>query len=297
VSDESQTASPLLDMLDFQALGQGVFSYAPPASRGPEFPRLFGGQLLAQALAAACQTVPEDLSCHSLHAYFVRPGKPGRPIEFEVAAIRDGQNFVLRKVMAVQRDELDCELTASFERPRSGPEFRRSMPDVPDPESFPAEAERTARLVEAAPEIAKAWLKRPSPIEFIQIDPAPPAGESVIAPVRTWARARGPLPSDPNLHCCALAYASDMGALHPSLRAIGAVVHDPRLQVASLDHALWFHRPFRFDEWHLFVFESDSVAGGRGFNRGSVFDRRGVLVASIAQEGLMRERDSLPGSE
>jgi acyl-CoA thioesterase-2 len=297
VSDDHQSAAQLLDLLDFQVLGQGVFSHAPAPSQGPEFPRLFGGQILAQALAAACQTVPEGLCCHSLHAYFVRPGKPGRPIEYEVAAIRDGQNFVLRKVMAVQRDELDCELTASFERPRSGPEYRLSMPEAPDPESFPDEAERIARLIEAAPEFAKNWMKRPTPIEFIQIDPPPPAGEVVVGPVRTWARARGKLHDDPNLHCCALAYASDMGALHPSMRAIGAVVHDPKLQVASLDHALWFHRPFRFDQWHLFVFESDSVAGGRGFNRGSVFDRQGVLVASIAQEGLMRNRDVLPGSE
>jgi acyl-CoA thioesterase II len=280
----------LLDLLNLQSTGQGVYLGAPA---GDGRARVFGGHVLAQALAAASFTAPE-WPCHSLHAYFLRPGKPGRPIEYEVAAMRDGQSFATRKVVAVQRDEVNLELVASFERGQQGPEFQPEMPEVPAPESFPGEEERTTALQQSAPPELHEYLQRKRPIEQIRVGARDYLDRTPSAePVRTWMRVRGALMDDPNLHRCALAYASDMGALEPSLRTIGAGFGDSSMQVASLDHALWFHRPFRFDEWLLFAFEPMSVAAGRGLSRGSVWSRDGQLVASIAQEGVMRQRDEL----
>jgi acyl-CoA thioesterase-2 len=285
-------AEELLELLNLQSAGQGLFSGAPARD---SMPRVFGGQVIAQALAAACFTTPPDWPCHSLHAYFVRPGKPGRPTEYEVAAMRDGQSFATRKVVAVQRDEVNLELIASFEREdEPAPEYQPVAPEVPPPESFPAEDERIARLLASTPPERHEYLKRKRPIEAIRVDGSGFGKSPAQAgPVRTWMRTRGRLMDDGNLHRCALAYASDMGALEPSLRAIGGNFGDSGLQVASLDHAVWFHRPFRFDDWLLFVFESASVSAGRGFTRGSVWSRDGRLVASIAQEGVMRKRDEL----
>jgi acyl-CoA thioesterase-2 len=280
------TVEELLELLNLQTVGQGTF-LGPPALESRN--RVFGGQVIAQALAAACFTV-DGFTCHSLHGYFLRPGKPGRPIEYEVSAPRDGQNFAVRKVIAVQRDEPNFELIASFQRDEPGGDYQPTMPETPPPESFPSEEERIAKALEQAPKEAHEHIRRKRPIEAIRVDArgpgAPPGGS-----IRTWMRARGKLIDDPNLHRAVLGYASDMGALEPSLRALGTGFGDGAMQVASLDHALWFHRPFRIDDWLLFVFESASVAGGRGLSHGRVFDRQGRLVASIAQEGVMRKRD------
>jgi acyl-CoA thioesterase-2 len=287
-----------MTLLDLQSSGQGVFIGPMAESRGAARTRVFGGQVLAQGLAAACFTVPPDVPCHSLHAYFARPGIPGRPIEYEVSAMRDGQSFVLRNVAAVQRDELTCQLLVSFGRDTPGPEYQPAMPDTPPPESFPPEAERLERLLEKAQPIQRAFLQQRSPIESISVDvidwtdPTPARGT-----VRGWFRVREQLAADPRLHQCALAFASDMGLLGPSVRAIGGSFGDPELQIASLDHALWFHRPFEWNDWLLFVFESLSVAGGRGLSRASIYTREGQLVASVAQEGLMRQRDPLASRE
>ncbi|HEY2732910.1 MAG TPA: acyl-CoA thioesterase domain-containing protein [Polyangiales bacterium] len=280
----------LLELLDLRKIGEGLFSGAPARDLHGNA-RVFGGQLLAQALAAASFSVQRDWQCHSLHAYFVRPSTPGRPIEYEVLAMRDGQSFVLRKVAAVQRDELCFELTASFELPHEGPEHQEPMPDAPAPESFPSEGERIATVLETVPAEFQEWVKLKRAVEMIRMDsrtwnsPAPQH-----KPLRTWVRARSRLVDDPQLHRCVLAYASDFIALEPSMDAVAARYGDPESQVASLDHSIWFHRPFRVDEWLLFVFDSHSVAGGRGLNRGRVYARTGELVASIAQENLMRRR-------
>jgi acyl-CoA thioesterase-2 len=283
-----QDVAELIELLDLQSVAPGQFTGPPERDSRT---RVFGGHVLAQALAAACFTV-DGRGCHSLHAYFLRPGKPGRPIEYEVQAMRDGQAFAMRKVVAVQRDEPTLELIASFDRGDLGAEHSIAMPDVPAPETFPDEDTRIAQALESAPPEFREMLARKRPIEAIRVD-ARSFGDRTptTAPTRTWMRTRGRLFDDPNLHRCALAYASDMGALEPSMRAIGASFGDSGMQVASLDHALWFHRPFRFDEWLLFVFESVSVAAGRGMNRGWVFSRDGKLVASIAQEGVMRKRE------
>jgi acyl-CoA thioesterase-2 len=207
--------------------------------------------------------------------------------------MRDGQRFATRKVVAIQRDEVILELTASFEQEEAGPEYQLPMPDAPAPESFAAEDERIARTLREAPPELHELLKHKRPIETIRVDERSFRDRSASStPSRTYMRARGRMMDDPNLHRCALAYASDMGALEPSMRALGLGFGDSAMQVASLDHAVWFHRPFRFDQWLLFVFESVSAAAGRGFNRGNVFSRDGKLVASIAQEGVMRKRDA-----
>jgi acyl-CoA thioesterase II len=299
MSGEPESRSgDLLALLDLQSQGQGMF-IGPPAPTDPRFPRVFGGQLLAQALAAASFTVPDDALCHSLHAYFVRPGLPGRPIDFEVTAMRDGQSFLLRNVAAVQRDELVFQLTASFGRDQAGAEYRPAMPDTPAPETFPSEDARIASLLERAdPRVRAFYVNRHPVVEMISVDVTDLSERTPIAtPVRCWVRLRDSLPSDPRLYRCVLAYCSDMGLLGPSVRAIGGMFGDPELQIASLDHALWFHREFDFSDWLLFVSESCSVAGGRGLSRGSYFTRDGRLVASIAQEGLMRKRDPLAERE
>jgi acyl-CoA thioesterase-2 len=286
-----EPTSELLSLLDLRNVDKGVFS-GPPSSDTRS--RVFGGQVLAQALAAACFTAPEGWPCHSLHAYFLRPGKPGRPIDYEVAAMRDGQSFATRKVVAVQRDEVNLELIASFQQDEPAPEHQPDMPDVPPPESFPSEEARTEELLQTAPPELREQIAVRRPIEMIRVDAFDLRDRTrTVAPIRTWMRVRSKLVDDPNLHRCALAYASDMGALQPALRAIGARVGDSSLQVASLDHALWFHRPFRFDEWLLFVFEPVSVAAGRGLSRGSIWSRDGRLVASLAQEAVMRTRSEV----
>jgi acyl-CoA thioesterase-2 len=200
--------------------------------------------------------------------------------------MRDGNRFAMRNVVGVQRDEVTFHLVASFHQPERGAEeFQQPMPEVPAPDTFPSEEERTAQLLAEAPPAMAEQIKKKRPIEFIRL---PGNDEGTL--VRRWMRVRQELVEDPNLHRCALAYASDMGAIEPCIRALGVQFGDDTMQIASLDHALWFHRPFRADEWLLMSFEAISVAEGRGLARGSVHDQQGRLVASIAQEGVMRSR-------
>ena len=281
-------APSLLDLLNLHEADKGLW-VGPPSTDG--WNRVFGGQVLAQALAAACFTV-EGRPVHSLHGYFLRPGKPGRPIEYEVSAVRDGQSFAARNVVGVQRDEVNFLLVASFQTEEGGAEFQDPMPDVPAPDTFPSEDERLEEMLKKAPPEAAEHMKRKRPIESIRIGPQRfDMTEKHVGPIHTWMKAREELVDDPNLHRCVASYASDFGAIEPCMRAIGAGFGDQAMQVASLDHAMWFHRPFRADDWLLYTFEAISVAGDRGLARGTVHDREGRLVASIAQEGVMRKRD------
>ncbi len=277
----------LLDLLDLQHVGQGVYTGAP-APDGHERPRMFGGQLVAQALAAASFTTPDELFCHSLHAHFVRPAQASRTTDFEVANMRDGRSSALRKVMAVQRDELMCELTASFSREPSpeSKDFQVSMPELVPPEELLREALVSPDL--HAEDLRQRPLGQYGPLQLMPARPRPAAPR-----MSTWIRVNGTLPSDPRLHACALSYASDLGAVHASLTAIGVQLFDPQWQVASLDHAVWFHRPFRADEWLLFSFDCTSVSAERGLNHGLVYSQNGALVASITQEALLRPREVL----
>lgn len=283
--------SDILQLLDLERVEQGVF-VGGPSEDGRS--RVFGGHTIGQALAAACFSV-EGVVCNSLHAYFVRPGIPGRPTHYEVSAIRDGNSFATRQVIAVQRDEVVLHMVASFHEPTpSAFAHAVAMPAAAAPETFPDEDERLERLMAIVPPDMREQVRRKMPFEFIRVndfEPAADADQERTRPNRQWLRVRSSgLPSDPNFHCCALAYASDAGPLEPCMRAVGASFGDSTLQVASLDHAVWFHRPPSFSDWTLFTYESPSVAGGRAFSRGSVFARSGELIASIAQEGVLRQR-------
>lgn len=281
----------ILELLDLERVEQGVF-LGRPADDGRS--RVFGGHTIGQALAAACFSV-EGVTCHSMHAYFVRPGIPGRPTHYEVSTMRDGNSFATRQVVAIQRDEVVLHMVASFHEPTPSPfNHAIAMPSVPGPDTFPPEDERVAKLIQIVPPEMKELVQHKMPFEFIRINDFEPEPDEELRrtrPGRQWMRARGEgLPNDDNFHCCALAYASDAGPLEPCVRAVGAAFWDPTVQIASLDHAVWFHRPLRFDDWTLFMLESPSVNGARAFSRGSVFNRKGELVASVAQEGVVRKR-------
>lgn len=277
----------LLELLDLQHVGQGVYT-GPPAPDGDSRTRMFGGQLIAQALAAASFTTSDELQCQSLHAYFVRPAQAARTTDYEVANMRDGRSSALRKVMAVQRDELMCELTASFSQApsRETRDFQVAMPELVPPDQVLQAALQSPDL--HAEELRQRPLGQYGPL---QVMPAKPRPEEPR--MATWIRVVGALPNDPKLHACALAYASDLGAVHASMLVVGAPLFDPQWQVASLDHAVWFHRPFRADEWLLFSFDCTTVSEERGLNLGRVYSQNGALVASITQEALLRRRDPL----
>jgi acyl-CoA thioesterase II len=255
---------------------------------GRDGPRIFGGHVIAQSLMAAYETV-DDRICHSLHCYFLRPGDPAVPILYDVDRARDGGSFTTRRVRAIQHGEQIFNLAASFQVVESGFEHQSPMPTVPPPDDLPDAFEQYRLMLEAAPEMAKRMLGRPRPIEQRQVSPRPLDQKSTRFN-DTWMRACAEIgPSQP-LHQAILAYASDMGLLDTAMRPHGVSWQTPGLQFASLDHAIWFHRPLNFNDWHLYAQESPSASGARGFVRAEVFSAAGVLVASVAQEGLMRMR-------
>jgi acyl-CoA thioesterase-2 len=286
----------LLRLLDLETLGNDVFrGTAPQDGRR----RIFGGQVLGQALVAAERTV-SGRDCHSLHAYFLRPGNPAIPIVFEVERSRDGGTFTARRVVAKQDGKIIFTMAASFQVPEVGFEHQTPMPDVPDPETLATD--RALRQTKAAdlPDYLRAWLTRERPIEIRPVEPIQHFLQKAVDGYRQekfppklvlWLRATGKLPDDPALHRAIIAYASDLSIIASSLLPHGVMLGSKEMQTASLDHALWFHRPVRADEWFLHAQESPSASGGRGFNRGLIYARDGRLVASVCQEGLIRRRD------
>jgi acyl-CoA thioesterase II len=239
----------------------------------------------------AAERTVEDRLCHSLHAYFLLAGDPKVPIIFEVERIRDGQSFTTRRVKAIQHGQAIFALTASFHKTEPGLSHQIEMPKVPDPESLPTEEELKSRLLPNLPEAMRTYWERERPIELRPVDISRYLSREKRAPVQNiWFRANGKLPDDVRLHQCILAYASDFSLLDASLIAHGRLMFDPQIMMASLDHGLWFHRDFRADEWMLYAMDSPSTQGARGLSRGSIFRRDGTLVASVAQEGLIRER-------
>lgn len=251
---------------------------------------VFGGQVLGQALSAAGQTVPNDRHAHSLHAYFLRPGDVSRPVLYVVDRIRDGSSFTTRRVVAIQAGQPIFNLAASFQKREPGFEHQTAMPDVPKPPDVPTETEHYQKLGERA----QRWLKRAAgrPFEIRPINPSDdPVHPTPQEPVRRmWLRAVGALPDDPALHACLLAYASDFAFITTALLPHGVTGQTPGMQVASLDHVMWFHRPFRVDEWLLYDVDSPAASGSRGLVRGGVYTERGELVVTTAQEGLTRMR-------
>ncbi|MCZ7526214.1 MAG: acyl-CoA thioesterase II [Acidimicrobiia bacterium] len=274
----------LLALLELEQLEVNLFRGTSPDERRQ---RVFGGQVAAQALVAAGRTVEPDRFVHSLHAYFLRPGDPTVPIVYDVDRIRDGRSFTTRRVVAVQHGRAIFNLAASFHLDEDGFEHQGAMPEVPAPERLPTMAERVVELADQLDPDTRDWLGRERPIDIRSVhaprwlDRRPrPAVQDV------WIRANGDLPDDPLVHACVVAYASDMTLLDTVVQP-----HDVPpggLMVASLDHAMWFHRRFRADEWLLYHQRSPAAAGARGLAEGSIFTIDGSLVVTVVQEGLVR---------
>jgi acyl-CoA thioesterase II len=280
----------LLALLDLEKIEENVFRGLSPPER---MQRVFGGQVLAQALVAAMRTVAPERACHSFHAYFLRPGDPRVPILYEVDRSRDGTSFSARRVVAIQHGVQIFILAASFQIPESGFEHQLQMPVVPEPESLEDDQQVLLRDSALSP-ATREWVTRERPFETRAVLGRGPFDASGDRPARPamdhiWLKTRGSLSGDANLHRVLLAFVSDMSLLDTALLPHGKSIFS-RVQVASLDHAMWFHQPFRADEWLLYVQDAPSASGARGFNRGAIYTRQGLLVASVAQEGLIRPR-------
>jgi len=283
----SAALDELLSILDLEPLEHNLYRGLSPQVG---WQRVFGGQVIGQALVAAGRTV-EGRAAHSLHAYFLRAGDPAVPIIYEVDRIRDGGSFSTRRVVAIQHGHAIFSMGASFHKEEEGLEHQMAMPDVPPPEDLPSEAELKEKLIDRVPEPVKAYWQHERPIEIRPVDLSRYFSRDKQGPNQlVWIKATGTLGDNPALHQCVLAYASDFTLLDTALIAHGRFVFDPNLMLASLDHAVWFHEPFRADEWLLYAQDSPSSGASRAFCRGTLFTREGRLVASTAQEGLVRER-------
>jgi acyl-CoA thioesterase-2 len=252
-----------------------------------------GGQVIGQALVAACRTVDDVATrpAHSLHAYFMLGGDPKVPIIYEVDRIRDGRSFATRRVVAIQHGEAIFTMAVSFHRDEGGLSHQAKMPDVPLPDALANETEIRERLLPAMPEPVRRYYERARPIDLRPVELERYLGKKLPdGCFHVWLRASGKLPDDPAIHQCVLAYASDMMLLDAAMIPHGRTLFEPTIMAASLDHALWFHRPFRADDWLLYEQDSPNMSGARGFSRGQIFASDGTLVASVAQEGLVRER-------
>jgi acyl-CoA thioesterase-2 len=291
VNDSPQNRSvvdKLVDLLDLEALEVNLFR-GRTSDEG--WRRVFGGQVLGQALVAASRTVDEPRPAHSLHAYFIRPGDPAAPILYSVDRDRDGQSFTTRRVVAIQHGRPIFNMAVSFQVEEEGLEHQFDMPDVPGPEGLLSDRELRMRDGDRIPEKLRAHWLRERPIEIRPVDPRDMFEPDKRAPVQyVWFRVAGPIGEGRALHQCMLAYASDMTLLDTCILPHEISWVNPKLQSASLDHALWFHEPFRADEWLLYAQDSPKASGARGFNRGTIYTRDGRLVASVAQEGLIRVR-------
>lgn len=256
--------------------------------------QVFGGHVLGQALSAASQTVPDDREAHSLHGYFLLPGDVDRPIVYDVDRIRDGGSVTTRRIKAIQNGNAIFNMSASFKLEESGLEHQDEMPEVEGPEGLASQTELARQIADQIPEPMREGFTAESPIEIRPVDPINYFDPEVRPPQSAaWYRASGPMPeADDYVHRFLLAYASDFNFLATALYPHGVSWVTPGMQMASLDHSMWFHRPFQMDEWLLHVIESPSAADARGLVRGRMFNRDGELVAVTAQEGLMRQHDS-----
>lgn len=290
VNEPMTPLEELLALLDLERIEEDIFR---GTSRDAVIPRVFGGQVAAQALVAAGRTVPDDRPPHSLHAYFLRPGDPGRPIVYTVDRIRDGRSFTTRRVVAVQHGRPIFHLSASFQVHEEGLEHQEPMPDAPDPLALPTAAELLPRYADrfGGPDVLDKLLEARAAVDLRYADEPPfgSVGEVREPRSQVWFRTNGKLADDPLLHVCLATYVSDMTLLDSVLLAHGRggwAVGD--VVGASLDHAMWFHRPFRADEWLLYDQESPTSQGGRGLARGRIFTVEGSLAVSVIQEGLVR---------
>jgi len=285
----SDVLDRLVDLLALEPIEHNLFR---GQSQDLGWGTVFGGQVVGQALSAAAQTVVPDREPHSVHGYFLRPGAVDRPIVYEVDRIRDGTSFTTRRVVAIQNGRAIFSMSASFQIREPGFDHQSEMPDIPGPEGVWSEEETIRRFADQIPASHRdRWLAREWPIELRPVDPMNPLDPQAREPLRAvWLRAAGELPDDVALHRYLLAYASDFSLIATAMYPHAVSWLTPRMQVASIDHAMWFHRPFRCDEWLLHIMESPSASGARGLARGQIFTQDGRLVASTAQEGLIRKR-------
>jgi acyl-CoA thioesterase-2 len=278
----------LLHILDLEPLEVNLFR-----GRSPQvgWQRVFGGQVIGQALVAAVRTVDASRPPHSMHAYFILPGDPKVPIIYDVDRIRDGKSFTTRRVSARQHGHPIFSMLVSFHAGEPGLDHQAAMPDVPLPESLPNESEMRKVMLPTMPDPVRRYYERERPIEMRPVEFERYGGKKVSGGrFHIWIRTTGQLPDDLAIHQCVLAYASDMTLLDAVLAPHGRTLFEKEFMAASLDHALWLHRPFRADDWLLYAQDSPNLHGSRGFARGLIFTREGTLVASVAQEGLVRRR-------
>lgn len=282
--------SKLLTTLTLEPVEENLFR-GPRSSEG--WQRVYGGQVLGQALTAAAMTVDAIRSIHSLHGYFLLAGDPERDILYEVERIRDGGSFTTRRVRAIQHGRAIFSMSASFHKPEDSYEHQSEMPPVPEPQSLTSAKDLMAGMLAHLPDNMRAYWSREHAIDVRIVDASRYASREPRAATQAiWLKANGPLPDDLRVHRAVLAYASDFTLLDTALIAHGKLLFDKDIQLASLDHAMWFHRPFRADDWLLYAQDSPTAFGARGYSRGVVYDRAGRLVASTVQEGLMRRRDT-----
>ncbi len=276
----------LLTLLKLEKIEENIFR---GQSQDLGFGNVFGGQVLGQALSAASQTVTESRQAHSLHAYFMHPGDARQPIVYTVDCIRDGKSFTTRRVVAVQKGKAIFSMSASFQVDEPGFDHQDAMPQVPGPEGIISELEMAHELADKIPPGIRGKILCEKPIEIRHVNPVNPFAPEKMAPQKyVWFRAIDRLPDEAAAHRYMLAYASDFNLVATALYPHGHTYWEPDMQVASLDHAMWFHRDFRMDDWLLYVMISPNACKARGLNIGRIFNRDKVLVATVAQEGLIR---------
>lgn len=283
----SDAVSSLVKLLDLETLEVNLFrGYSPPTI----WKRVFGGQVVGQALVAASRTV-EGVAAHSLHAYFILGGDPKVPIVYQVERTRDGKSFTTRSVKAIQHGQPIFTMMVSFHNSEQGLDNQLPMPKVPMPDELPTEAEARRDILPTLPEPVRRYYERPLPIDLRPVEYSHYCGSKPSTDrFNVWFKTTDPLPDDPVIQRCALAYASDLTLLDSSLVPLGRSLFEPVFMGASLDHALWLHRPFRADQWMLYSQDSPNLHGSRGLSRGLIYRQDGTLVASVMQEGLVRLR-------
>jgi acyl-CoA thioesterase-2 len=284
----SQALCNLLALLNLEKIEEGLFR---GQSEDLGLRQVFGGQVVGQALYAAKETVPEDRLVHSFHSYFLRPGDSQKPIVYDVETLRDGNSFSARRVAAVQNGKPIFYMTASFQAPESGYEHQKEMPPAPKPDGLVSETDIARSLEKFLPPHAKEKFLSEKPLEIRPVVFHNPLKGHVDQPSRqVWIRANGSMPQDLRVHQYLLGYASDFNFLPVALQPHGVGFLEPGMQVATIDHSMWFHRPFDMNDWLLYSVESTSASSARGFVRGEFYTQDGVLVASTVQEGVMRHR-------
>lgn len=285
----SQVLDDLLALLQLETIEQGIYR---GQSQDLGFRSVFGGQVMGQALSAAKELVDEERVVHSFHSYFLRPGDASKPIVYEVENIRDGRSFCTRRVSAIQNGKPIFYMTASFQKQEEGFSHQAIMPNVPSPENLQSDLDYYMSRADKIPEAIREKIVCEKPIEMRPVNLHSPFEPQVAEPTRyVWLKANGSMPDDPRVHKYLLAYASDFHFLPTALQPSGTSFMMPNMQVATIDHAMWFHQDFKMDDWLLYAIDSPRASGGRGLVRGQIFNRKRELVASTIQEGVIRQHD------